>query len=95
LLDTLEKRGLVERTPHPTDRRRTLVHLSSEARGVVDRMLPQVHAVTTAAVASLSEQEREHLIQSLTSIRDLVAQMAEHDPPTPKPRRKPAARSKR
>jgi DNA-binding MarR family transcriptional regulator len=95
LLDTLEKHGLVERTPHPTDRRRTLVNLSSEAHGIVDRTLPQVHAVTTAAVASLSESDREHLIQALTSIRDLVAQMAEQDPPTPEPRRKPAARSKR
>jgi DNA-binding MarR family transcriptional regulator len=95
LLDTLERRGLVERAPHLTDRRRTLVHLTDEARVIVDRMLPQVHAVTTAAVASLSEHERELLIRSLTSIRDHVAQMAEQDPPTPKPRRKRAARSTR
>jgi DNA-binding MarR family transcriptional regulator len=36
LLDTLERRGLVERHPHPSDRRKILVHLpdtASPARG--------------------------------------------------------------
>src|SRR4051794_6606298 len=61
LLDTLERRGLVEPPAPPTDRRKTLVHLTDEARDIVDRMLPEVHAVTAAAVASLSEREREQL----------------------------------
>jgi len=92
LLDTLEKRGLVERTRHPDDRRKTLIHLSDEARGIVDRMLPVVHAAATDAVAELSEPERERLIQSLTSIRHQVADLATSEPPTPKPRRKRSTR---
>jgi DNA-binding MarR family transcriptional regulator len=95
LLDTLERRGLVQRTPHPRDRRKTLVHLSDEARDIVDRMLPVVHAAATDAVAGLSEPEREQLIQSLTSIRRRVAELATQEPPTPKPRRKRSTQSKR
>ncbi len=95
LLDTLERRGLVERTPHPSDRRKTLVHLSDEARDIVDRMLPAVHAAATDAVAELSEPEREQLIQSLTSIRHQVAELAKKEPPTPKSRRKRSTKSNR
>ena len=94
LLDTLERRGLIERTPHPTDRRKTLVHLSDEARDIVDRMLPQVHAAATDAVKELSETEREQLIQSLTAIRHAVVVLAEHDLPISKARGKGSARSK-
>ena len=32
LVDTLERRGLVERHPHPTDRRKVLIHLTAERR---------------------------------------------------------------
>lgn len=93
LLDTLEKRGLIERSPHPSDRRKTLIHLSDDARELVDRMLPQVHAAATDAVRELSEAEREQLIQSLASIRHAVGELAEHDPPMPRPRGRRSARS--
>jgi DNA-binding MarR family transcriptional regulator len=95
LLDTLERRGLVERTAHPTDRRKSLVHLTDEARDIVDRMLPVVHAAATDAVAELSEGEREQLIRSLTSVRHRVAELATQEPPAPKARRKRSARSRR
>ena len=95
LLDTLERRGLVERTAHPRDRRKTLVNLSDEARDIVDRMLPVVHAAATDAVAGLGAPECEQLIQSLTSIRRQVAELAKQTPPTPKPRRKRSLQSNR
>ena len=44
LLGTLERRGLVRRTPHPDDRRKVLVHLTKEAQGIVDELLPSLHA---------------------------------------------------
>jgi DNA-binding MarR family transcriptional regulator len=34
MVDDLEERGLVERTPHPTDRRRKLLVLTAEGRAV-------------------------------------------------------------
>ena len=92
LLDTLEGRGLVERHPHPTDRRKVLIELTGEARDIVDRMLPSVHGAATEAFADLTESEREQLITSLTTIRARLAVLSGQPPPTPKPRRKRRAR---
>lgn len=88
LLDTLEGRGLVQRHPHPTDRRKVLIQLTDEAREIVDRMLPTVHAAATEALADLPEPEREQLITSLATIRARLAVVASQAPETPKPRRK-------
>lgn len=87
LLDTLEARGLVERHAHPTDRRKILVHLTDDAREIVDRMLPTVHAAATDALGDLSEGEREQLITSLATIRARLAVVSTQPPSTPKPRR--------
>jgi DNA-binding MarR family transcriptional regulator len=88
LLDTLERKGLVERRPHPSDRRKILIHLTDEAHGVVDEMLPVIHAVITSAVADLTESERERLIRSLTKIGERLGEIAGQPMPTPKSRRK-------
>jgi DNA-binding MarR family transcriptional regulator len=93
LLDTLEGRGLVERHPHPTDRRKVLVRLTREAHHIVDRMLPTVHAAATEALADLTEPERELLITSLATIRARLTVIASQPPPTPKPRRQRRTRS--
>ena len=89
LLDTLEGRGLVERHPHPTDRRKVLIQVTPEACEIVDRMLPTVHAAATEALADLTESDREQLIVSLTTIRTRLAETASRPPSTPEPRRKP------
>jgi DNA-binding MarR family transcriptional regulator len=94
LLDTLERRGLIQRSPHPSDRRKTLVHITDEARGIVDRMLPAVHAAATDAVVDLSEAQREQLIQMLTAIRHEVAELGTREAPTPKPRRRRSTRQR-
>lgn len=97
LLDTLERRGLVERHPHPTDRRKVLIHLTAEARGTVDQMLPVIHATITAALGDLAEPDREQLITSLTTIRAHLDALATQPPPTPRARRKrrtPSARGR-
>ena len=36
LVDRLERQGIAERYPHPSDRRRTLVRLTTRGRGVVE-----------------------------------------------------------
>jgi MarR family transcriptional regulator for hemolysin len=88
LLDTLESRGLIERHPHPTDRRKSLIHLTDRAREIVDRVLPVVHATASEALADLTEPEREQLITSLVTIRGRLAEMSGQPPPTPRARRK-------
>ena len=69
LLDTLERRGLVRREPHPDDRRKLLVNITDEARKLVDRMLAQVHATSIDVMAGISEADREQVIQTLAKIR--------------------------
>jgi DNA-binding MarR family transcriptional regulator len=73
LLDTLERRGLVTRSPDPKDRRKVLVALTSHGRRAVDELLPQMVALQTAMVAGLSEARRRQLLESLAAIRDAVA----------------------
>ena len=70
LLDTLERRELVRRQAHPSDRRRLLVHLTNEGEALVNTFLPEIVAVQTALVAELSEADRAaavHLCERLAA----------------------------
>jgi DNA-binding MarR family transcriptional regulator len=68
LLDTLERRGLVERQPDPTDRRRLLIVITRDGKAIVDQFLPEVVALQTAAMAALSEAQRRQLVELLTTL---------------------------
>ncbi len=47
IVDRLEQRGHVERRPHPTDRRRTDVHLTDSGRRELDHQIqPLIDALT-------------------------------------------------
>jgi DNA-binding MarR family transcriptional regulator len=88
LLDTLERRGLIERHPHPVDRRKVLIHLTDAGAEIVDRMLPVVHAASTEAFAHLSEGDRGQLIEMLSAVRAGLVDAAGSRPARPKPRRR-------
>lgn len=77
LLDTLERRGLVERRPDPTDRRKLLIVITSDGKAVVDQFLPEVVALQTAALATLTEAQRRQLVELLAT---LGANLATLDP---------------
>lgn len=70
LLDTLERRGLVERRPDPADRRRLLVAITDDGLALVDQFLPEVVALQTAVMARLSEPQRRQLVTLLATVRD-------------------------
>ena len=69
LLDTLERRGLVERQPDPTDRRRLLIVITQDGKAIVDQFLPEVVALQTAALAPLTETQRRQLVELLATLR--------------------------
>ena len=48
VLDTLERRGLLRRTPDPTDRRRVLIGITDSGRALVDAFLPEMAALQAA-----------------------------------------------
>ena len=79
LLHTLERRGLVERRPHPTDGRKILVELTPLAQPIIDSQLPAIHAVITQAIGDVPEADREPLLRSLSLIKTRPRQMA-HQP---------------
>jgi DNA-binding MarR family transcriptional regulator len=73
LLDTLERRGLVERRPDPTDRRRLLIVITQDGKAIVDQFLPEVVALQTAALAALTEAQRQQLVELLATVRANMA----------------------
>ena len=89
LLHTLERRGLVERRPHPTDGRKVLVDLTPLAQPIIDSQLPAIHAVITQAIGDVPEADREPLLRSLSLIKARLTQMADQPLPKAKARRKP------
>jgi DNA-binding MarR family transcriptional regulator len=69
LLDTLERRALIRRVPHPTDRRKLLIDITDEARAILERMLPQVHGASRDACIVLSDEECEAFVRLLERIQ--------------------------
>jgi DNA-binding MarR family transcriptional regulator len=68
LIDGLERRGLVERLDHPTDRRITLLHLSDAGHEQLAAATIHADRSNQAAVANLTEPERQLLSSLLARI---------------------------
>ncbi len=73
VLDTLAKRGLVRREPHPSDRRMVLVHLTKAGSRMADKVRRVVHRAEAEWMRSLSEPERAQLIDLLGKVQRLLA----------------------
>lgn len=70
IIDNLEDRGLVERTPSPTDRRSHALIMTRAGRKFVDDLTPALEAHEAALSKSLSEDERRTLIDLLDRVVD-------------------------
>jgi DNA-binding MarR family transcriptional regulator len=73
LLDTLERRGLVERHPDPADRRRLLITITPTARDLVRRFVPEIVALQASVMRDIPEEERRQFVAVLTRIREAIA----------------------
>lgn len=80
VLDTLERKGLVERRPHPTDRRKLLIDLTPSGRRAVDLMLPGIHALEANVMRALTEQERRDLLALIAKVQASVVRVAKQPP---------------
>lgn len=92
LLDTLERRGLIRRVPHPDDRRKLLIAITDEARGIVDRMLPRIHAASRDAFSVLTDDECRTLVSLLERIQGRLEDLAGEVPADGQERRVPRNR---
>ncbi|MBF6327116.1 MarR family winged helix-turn-helix transcriptional regulator [Nocardia transvalensis] len=68
LVDELQERGLVERRPHPVDRRAHAVHLTAEARAALAAAESEADALEAEILAPLDDAERTRLIALLDRI---------------------------
>jgi len=69
LLDTLQRRGLVQRTPDVKDRRRVVVTITAEGSRVIRRLLPEMLALQDDVAAALSPGDRAELVRLLSTLR--------------------------
>lgn len=69
VLDTLAKRGLVRREPHPTDRRMVSLHLTKAGARMADKVRRVVHRAEAEWMRSLSEHERAQLTDLLGKVQ--------------------------
>jgi DNA-binding MarR family transcriptional regulator len=75
MVDDLEERGLVERTPHPTDRRRKLLVLTPEGRAVAEEA-ERILLEPPPALRELPAEDAEALeriMAALVAARDAAA----------------------
>jgi DNA-binding MarR family transcriptional regulator len=76
LLDSLQESGLIERRPHPTDRRVRAIWLGPEAGPVVRRIQTITAAIRREATAGLTAEQVESLMDMLVAIHENLAPMA-------------------
>src|ERR1700742_3724951 len=68
IVDRLEADGLVKRTPHPTDRRTTLVEISAPGRELCEAATTAVSEVNLG-LRGLTERQTEQLTDLLSKVR--------------------------
>jgi MarR family transcriptional regulator for hemolysin len=69
LIDRLCQHGLVERRPHPRDRRANRLYLTDKGHTTLVRLAPLGKVVTSEVLASLSEADAAALLQKLLLIK--------------------------
>jgi DNA-binding MarR family transcriptional regulator len=75
LADSLEERGLIERRPHPTDRRVKMIALTQE--GIAARRLAfEVLHEPPSSFNALTAAEQRQLRELLTKVADAEAELA-------------------
>jgi DNA-binding MarR family transcriptional regulator len=73
LLDSLERRGYVRRSPHATDRRSLVVELTDEGAATLQQVRTIIHRNETAWMSGFTDRELRRYIEFLHRIQDAVA----------------------
>jgi MarR family transcriptional regulator for hemolysin len=68
-LDRLEREGLVQRRPDPSDRRAYRLYLTPEAGSALETLLELAEQTRAMALQGLSDQERNELMRLLHKVR--------------------------
>jgi DNA-binding MarR family transcriptional regulator len=76
IVDRLEAGGLVKRTPHPSDRRTTLVEITESGRTLTTSATTSVSEVNLG-LRGLTERQTEQLTELLAKVRKAAGDFAE------------------
>jgi DNA-binding MarR family transcriptional regulator len=88
-LDTLEKRGLIRRMPHPDDRRKLLVDVTPDAQAILEELLPSLHARERDVIAgALSTSEQRELLRLIAKVQQAAIRAEATAPTRGAPRRR-------
>lgn len=68
ILDRLEKKGWIERQPHPEDRRSSLVYLTKEGMRISAKVLSDFESYSSWFIAGISPEEEQVCRQVLQKI---------------------------
>jgi MarR family transcriptional regulator, transcriptional regulator for hemolysin len=74
IIDKLEILRLIKRNPHPTDRRRWLLHLMPAARSRLQQAGEYGDVTRGEALAGVSEDDRQHLSRTLETLKENLTQ---------------------
>jgi MarR family transcriptional regulator, transcriptional regulator for hemolysin len=74
LLDRLSGQGLVERRPHPSDRRANRLFLTPKGRATLESFVPLGRQISARMLGSLSEAETSQFLDILMRIRGNIRQ---------------------
>lgn len=78
-LDSLEKRGLVQRTRDQNDRRKYFVSLTDEGRRLIDVLMPDIEQTFMASLEGIEPQEMAVFWKVLHQINDNLQRAAGQD----------------
>lgn len=67
-LARMERDGLIERHPHPADRRAQMIHLTQRAKDLQEPATSTANNVNAQTLSPLSEQEQQQLVSLMTRV---------------------------
>jgi DNA-binding MarR family transcriptional regulator len=77
IVDKLEAMGLIERHPHPTDRRTWLLHLVEAARPKLEQIRELGDVTHEEALAGVSEDDGQRLLKTLEAMKANLTEACE------------------
>ena len=60
VLDSLEKKGIIERSPHGRDRRRKIIRFTADGEEFAKRLIDKLYAWELQALTAITEKEQKY-----------------------------------
>lgn len=68
IVKNLEKAGYVEKIPYEEDKRVTMLHLTDDGRGVIEKVIPRNNDMIVDSFLMLTDDEKESLLLILKKV---------------------------